>query len=117
VARGRSNVVSVTEVLPDPPRGDLVLSGPITAETVGTIRQLLLRHLLHPSATCVIQAFGVTEMDTVGAQLLYAFVSAVARRAATVHWVTVSPGLLVAARALGMEACLGLCPPTAVPRR
>ena len=102
----------MSEVPPDTPRGELVLvlSGPITAQTVGTIRQLLLGHLLHPSATCVIQAFGVTEMDTVGAQLLYAFVSAVARRAATVRWVTVSPGLLVAARSLGMEACLGLAP-------
>jgi anti-anti-sigma regulatory factor len=107
----------VSEVPPDTPRGELVLSGPITADTVGTIRQLLLRHLLHPHATCFIQAFGVTEMDTVGAQLLYAFVSAFARRAATVRWVTVSPGLLVAARALGMEACLGLCPPAAPPRR
>lgn len=107
----------MSEVPPDAPRGELVLSGPITADTVGTIRQLLLRHLLHPSTTCVIQAFGVTEMDTVGAQLLYAFVSAIARRAATVRWITVSPGLLVAARALGMEACLGLCSPAANPRR
>jgi anti-anti-sigma regulatory factor len=103
-------VRSVSDVLPDTPLGELVLSGPITVETVGTIRQLLLGHLLQPSATCVIQAFGVTEMDTVGAQLLYAFVSAIARRAATVRWVTVSPGLLVAARALGMEVCLGLAP-------
>jgi anti-anti-sigma regulatory factor len=107
-------VRSVADVLPDTLRGELVLSGPITAETVGTIRQLLLGHLLSPSASCVIQAFGVTEMDTAGAQLLYAFVSAIARRAATVRWVTVSPGLLVAARALGMEVCLGLAPqPTA----
>jgi anti-anti-sigma regulatory factor len=98
----------VSDVPPGTLHGELVLSGPITAETVGTIRQLLLGHLLKPSATCVIQAFGVTEMDTVGAQLLYAFVAAIARRAETVRWVTVSPGLLVAARALGMEACLGL---------
>lgn len=85
-----------------------MLSGPITAETVGPIRQQMLPHLLDTSSTCLIQAFGVTEMDTAGAQLLYAFVSAIIRRAATVRWVTVSPGLLVAARAFGMEACLGL---------
>jgi anti-anti-sigma regulatory factor len=109
-------MVSVVSVVPPvAPRGDLVLSGPITAETVGPIRQLLLRYLLDSSTTCLIQALGVTEMDTAGAQLLYSFVSALGRRAATVRWVSVSPDLLVAARSLGMEACLGLCSAIARP--
>ena len=96
------------EVPPAPPHSELVLHGPITVENLASIKGVLLQHLLDVSGTCLIQAVGVTDLDSAGAQLLYAFVTAIARRAATVRWVTVSPSLLVSARALGMDACLGL---------
>jgi anti-anti-sigma regulatory factor len=103
------------EVPPATRRPELVLSGPITLETLGSIKLVLLQYLVETSGPCLIQAVGVTDLDSAGAQLLYAFVTALARRAATVCWVTVSPSLLVSARAFGMDACLGL--PAAPPSK
>jgi ABC-type transporter Mla MlaB component len=85
----------------------LVLSGPITVDTVDSLRERLLQHLEIPGP-CVIDAGEVTELDADGAQLLGAFVKAIARRAEAVHWTSVSPRLLVSARALGMESWLEL---------
>lgn len=85
----------------------LVLSGPITVETVESLRLRLLQHLEIPG-TCMIEASEVTELDAEGAQLLGAFVKAVARRAEVVCWMSVSARLLVSARALGMESWLEL---------
>jgi ABC-type transporter Mla MlaB component len=85
----------------------LVLSGPITIDTVESLRQRLLQRLEIPG-TCVIDAREVTELDAEGAHLLGAFVKAIARRAEAVRWMSVSPRLLVSARALGMESWLEL---------
>src|SRR5262245_1674495 len=88
-------------------REGLVLAGPITTATLGAIREYLLQHLEDPG-TFLLHAHEVTELDAEGAQLIGAFVNAVTRRAARVRWVTVSPHLLAAARALGMEFWMGL---------
>jgi ABC-type transporter Mla MlaB component len=85
----------------------LVLAGPITSETAACIRQRLVQHL-EISGSCLIEAAAVTELDSVGAELLGAFVQAITRRDGAVRWVSVSPSLLVSARALGMESWLGL---------
>jgi ABC-type transporter Mla MlaB component len=88
-------------------RDTLVLSGPITIETVDAIKPRLLQRLEIPG-TCVIDAHAVTELDAEGAQLLGSFIKAVVRRADGVRWRSVSPHLLVSARALGMESWLEL---------
>jgi anti-anti-sigma regulatory factor len=88
-------------------RDALVLSGPITADTVDSIKLRLLQRLEIPGS-CVIDAGAVTELDAEGARLLGAFVQAIARRAEAVCWMSVSPRFLVSARALGMESWLEL---------
>lgn len=85
----------------------LVLVGPITIDTVASIRLRLMERLEVPG-TCLINAAAVTELDAEGAQLLAAFVQALARRAEAVRWMSVSPRMLVSARALGMESWLEL---------
>ena len=85
----------------------LVLSGPLTTQTVGEIRQRMLDCLAGGSA-CVLHAAGVTRLDAAGAQLLYAFVAEVTRRGSTARWASASLYMVEAARMLGMESCLGL---------
>jgi ABC-type transporter Mla MlaB component len=85
----------------------MVLSGPLTMQTVGDIRQRMLDCLAGGSA-CVLHAAGVTQLDAAGAQLLYAFVAEIARRGGTARWASASLFMVEAARMLGMESCLGL---------
>lgn len=94
---------------PDTAGDALVLSGPLTATTVTATRQRMLRRL-EPAGepACVIRAAEVTQLDAAGAQLLYAFVTEVARRGAAVTWASASVFLVEAARMLGMAGHLGL---------
>jgi ABC-type transporter Mla MlaB component len=86
---------------------EVVFSGPITIETVRPIKLCLLDHL-ESADTYLLHTAEVTQMDAGGAQLLHAFITEIAQRGATVRWTTVSKGLLVAARSLGMVDSLGL---------
>jgi len=88
-------------------RLEVVLSGAITVDSIRPIRQCSLM-LLDGVDTYFIRASDVTRMDAGGAQLLHAFVNELADRGATVRWVAASRSLIAAARALGMEARLGL---------
>ncbi len=86
---------------------DLVLSGPITVATVQDTKLRLLGQLAVTTAWAI-HAAEVTQLDAAGAQLLYAFVTEVARRGTPVQWANASLFLVEAARMLGMEHCLGL---------
>jgi len=88
-------------------RVEVVLSGPITVESVRPIKRCLLDQL-DSADTYIIRTTEVTQMDAGGAQLLHSFVTEIAQRGAAVHWTPVSDGLRAAARSLGMIASLGL---------
>ena len=88
-------------------RVELVLSGAVTVDSLQPVKQCLLQ-LLGPSDSYDIRGADVTRMDAAGAQVLHAFVTEITERGATVRWVAASRSLIVAARALGMDARLGL---------
>jgi anti-anti-sigma regulatory factor len=86
---------------------DLILTGDITAAVVVELRERL-RQQLSAASDCVIHAAEVTQLDTAGAQLLYAFVTERTRLGGSVHWASVSLYVMEAARMLGMTQHLGL---------
>jgi len=93
----------------DPAEPALVLSGPVTVETVGELRGRLVQRLTDgPAATWALDGAGVTQLDAAGAQLLYAFVVETGRRGGATTWVNASVYLVEAAQMLGMATCLGL---------
>jgi ABC-type transporter Mla MlaB component len=98
---------TMTDVLANTHHVELVLSGAVTVDSLQPVKQCLLR-MLRPSDTYDIRGADVTRMDAAGAELLDAFVTEIARRGATVRWVAASRNLIVAARALGVDARLGL---------
>jgi ABC-type transporter Mla MlaB component len=99
------------EMMTDISRGrnrvEVVLTGPVTVDTLQPIKRCLLQ-LMGSSDTYLIRGADVTEMDAAGAQLLQSFVSEIAQRGATVRWVAASRDLMTAARALGIDSRLGL---------
>jgi ABC-type transporter Mla MlaB component len=88
-------------------RVELVLSGAVTVDSLQPVKHCLLQ-LLGPLDSYDICGADVSRMDAEGAELLQAFVTEIAERGATVRWVAASRNLIVAARALGMDARLGL---------
>lgn len=86
---------------------DLLLSGPLTVETVQAAQQKMAAHVAG-AVDVVVRAAEVTQLDGAGAQLLCAFVTAVTRGGREVRWASASIYLAEAAALLGMSDHLGL---------
>jgi ABC-type transporter Mla MlaB component len=91
-----------------PPAGpELVLSGPLTVDTVAAARQQMAERLTG-DGELIVRAAEVTQLDGAGAQLLHAFLAELARRGRPMRWASASIYLTEAAAVLGMLGCLGL---------
>jgi ABC-type transporter Mla MlaB component len=97
----------MTDISRCAPTIEVVLSGPVTVETLHPLQQCL-RQLLGSPGTYVINAGDVTQIDAEAADLLHGFVVACAARGASVRWRAASRSLIRAVRALDMDHGLGL---------